>query len=744
MSVTERQEWTEKLYTLLSSPMRLEELIRAMPEVGKTELKETLDQWIKQGKICKNKKNRYAQAAHFGCFTGTFLATSRGFGFVAPDTADEQPPDKANDIFIPPDECGDAWHKDRVLVQCTSEKNAYGRREGTVLRVLSRAVTELNGALIKMSRHYYVSPSNTKYPMLALQNVAPNVEEGELVAVSITEYGTGGKLPQAEIIAPLGKAGTLEASVAGILRENGITEPFSTAALEQAQSIPQTVTDSTGRLDLRQTLVFTIDGDDARDFDDAVSLEKLENGRMLLGVHIADVSHYVTPDSPLDEEAFQRGASVYYPGRVIPMLPFALSNGICSLNPNVDRFAFSVLLEVDKDGRCHDTRFAKSIICSRARMTYRKVNQILAGDQELRAEYDFLVETLEAMNQLAHIFYQKRIQRGALELEIPETSIIVDEKGQPTNIQYRKRGESEHLIEEFMLQANEAVAEYMCRREQPTVYRVHESPAPDKLRAFAQFARLFNYRIDPSKPEDTFQLQAILRGAKNDPEQRALPTLLLRSLARARYAEHCIGHYGLKAKFYLHFTSPIRRYPDLIAHRMLQKSLLNEVFTEADEEMCAQGAQQSTVREMAADTAERDIDKLFIAAYMKQFIGEEFDAMVSGIQPYGLFVALENGCEGLLRVELLENDLYEYDEEHLVMKGKYTGRRFTIGMSLRVRLIAASEVTGQVDFSMSDTANASSSMKKTHRASKPSAPTHGHNRAARRKKNKNRRRSSGS
>lgn len=741
MSVTERQEWTEKLYALLSSPMRLEELIRAMPEIGKTVLKETLDKWIEQGKICKNKKNRYAQAAHFGCFTGTFLATSRGFGFVALDTEDGQTSDKTNDIFIPPDECGDAWHKDRVFVQCVSKENAYGRREGVVLRVLSRAVTELNGTLIKMSRRYYVSPSNTKYPMLALQTSAPDVDEGELVAVSVTDYGSGGKLPQAEIIAPLGKAGTLEASVAGILHENGITEPFSAAALEQAQSIPQTVIGDAERLDLRHTLIFTIDGDDARDFDDAVSLEQLENGRILLGVHIADVSHYVTPESPLDEEAFRRGTSVYYPGHVVPMLPFALSNGICSLNPNVDRFAFSVLLEVDKNGRCHDTRFAKSIICSRARMTYRKVNQILAGDEELRAEYDFLVETLEAMNQLAHTFYQRRIQRGALELEIPETSIIVDESGQPVDIQYRERGESERLIEEFMLQANEAVAEYMCRREYPTVYRVHESPAPDKLRAFAQFARLFGYRIDPGKPEDTFQLQAILRGAKDDPEQRALPTLLLRSLARARYSEHCIGHYGLKAKFYLHFTSPIRRYPDLIAHRMLQKSLLNESFTAADEEMCTQSAQQSTIREMAADTAERDIDKLFIAAYMKQFIGEEFDAMVSGVQPYGLFVALENGCEGLLRVELLGNDLYEYDEEHLVMKGRYTGRRFTIGMPLRVRLIAASEVTGQVDFSMSDAADASTTSKK-HSTSKPTTPTHGHNRAARRKKNKNRRRTS--
>lgn len=249
-----------------------------------------------------------------------------------------------------------------------------------------------------------------------------------------------------------------------------------------------------------------------------------------------------------------------------------------------------------------------------------------------------------------------------------------------------------------MLQANEAVAEYMCKRGNPTVYRVHENPDTEKLRVFAQFARPFGYRIDPSKPEDTFQFQTVLRGAKNDPKQRILPTLLLRSLARARYADECIGHYGLKAKFYLHFTSPIRRYPDLIAHRMLQKALTGEAFTAADENLCEDAAAQSTTREQAADNCERDIDKLYIAAYMKQFIGEEFDAEVSGVQAFGVFVALENGCEGLIRIELLAGDYYQYDEQHMALTGRHTGKRFTIGTPIRVRLIAASETTGQIDF----------------------------------------------
>ena len=401
---------------------------------------------------------------------------------------------------------------------------------------------------------------------------------GDCVAVSISHYGDEQFMPQGVVRADLGESGTMEAAIAAVLHENGVYDVFPNEVLEQALAIPQEVDMGTAgkRLDLRDKLIFTIDGDDAKDFDDAVSLEKLENGHYLLGVHIADVSHYVTPDSPLDAEAFRRGTSVYFPGHVVPMLPFALSNGICSLNPKVDRLAFSALMEVDKDGRRYGAKFAKSVICSKARMTYNKVNKILAGDKGLREEYAFLVETAETMNNLAHALYKRRIERGALELDIPEAEIRVDENGKPVEIRFRERGESEKLIEEFMLQANEAVAEYMCKRELPTVYRVHENPDPDKLRVFASFARPFGYRIDPSKPEDTAQFQTVLRGAKNDPKQRVLPTLLLRSLARARYADECIGHYGLKAKFYLHFTSPIRRYPDLVAHRMLQKALLGE------------------------------------------------------------------------------------------------------------------------------------------------------------------------
>lgn len=688
-----------RLLDLLAQPMRIDEIRRALPETGKNGLKDALDSLIADGKVMKNKKNRFAVSAHYGCVAGTYLATERAFGFVTPDVAEGEP--KPDDLFIPPNAGGGAWHGDRVLVKLTERKNGRGRREATVIRVLRRAGNELTGALVQRGNAYFVQPTSRKYPEIMVdRHSLGDARVGDRVAVSVSHYGDEKFMPQGVIQADLGEDGTMEASIAAILHENAVFDFFPDEVLRQADAIPQEVDPAAlhGRLDLRDKLIFTIDGDDAKDFDDAVSLDRLDNGHYLLGVHIADVSHYVTPGSPLDQEAYRRGTSVYYPGHVVPMLPFALSHGICSLNPDVDRLTFSALMEVDKDGRRYGAKFAKSVIRSKARMTYNKVNKILAGDEALRGEYAFLVETAQEMNELAHALYKRRIERGALELDIPEAQITVDENGQPVAIQYRDRGESEKLIEEFMLQANEAVAEYMCKRGNPTVYRVHENPDPEKLRVFAQFARPFGYRIDPSRPEDTFQFQTVLRGAKNDPRQRILPTLLLRSLARARYADECIGHYGLKAKFYLHFTSPIRRYPDLVAHRMLQKALTGEAFTAADENWCEDAAAQSTTREQAADNCERDIDKLYIAAYMKQFIGEEFDAEVSGVQAFGVFAALENGCEGLIRIELLAGDYYQYDEQHMALVGRHTGKRFTIGTPIRVKLIAASEVTGQIDF----------------------------------------------
>ena len=688
-------ELETRLYALLARPMRAEELKKYLPAYSKQQIRQALDQLTNEGKILKNKKNRYAHAAHYGCLTGVFQATERGYGFVTPET-----PDENGDVFIPPYATGKAWQGDRVLVHLTDSPRGH-KREGEVLRILSLCTDEVTGTVMQRGKTVFVRPASKKYPDLIIpKNRTLDARSGDRVAVKVMFRGDGRLSAQGAITQIFGRNGTMEASIAAILHENGITVPFPDEVLRQADACGDTVdpAEAARRMDLREKLIFTIDGDDARDFDDAVSLEPMENGHMLLGVHIADVSHYVTPGSPLDDEAYRRGTSVYYPGHVVPMLPVALSNGICSLNPDVDRLAFSAFLEVDKDGRCHKSQFAKTVIRSKARMTYRKMNEIFDGNEERRAEYAFLTETADRMHALSQAMRCRRMERGALDLDLPEAEILTDESGEPVEVSFRARGDAEKMIEEFMLAANEAVAAYMTHRNNPTVYRVHESPDPEKLRVFAQFARPFGYRVDASKPNDTAQLQAVLDGAKDDPRQRALPTLLLRSLARARYDAECLGHYGLQAKEYLHFTSPIRRYPDLVAHRMLFKAISGQQYTKSDWVFCEEAASQSTTREFAADTAERDIDKLYLAAYMEQFIGQDFDGEVSGVTSFGLFVSLKNAVEGLIRVEDLPGDDYEFDDQKMMLIGRRSRVRYTMGTPMRVRLTAASRVTGLIDF----------------------------------------------
>lgn len=688
-------ELETRLYALLARPMRAEELKKYLPAYSKQQIRQALDQLTNEGKILKNKKNRYAHAEHYGCLTGVFQATERGYGFVTPET-----PDENGDVFIPPYATGKAWQGDRVLVHLTDSPRGH-KREGEVMRILSLCTDEVTGTVMQRGKTVFVRPASKKYPDLIIpKNRTLDARSGDRVAVKVMFRGDGRFSAQGAITQIFGRNGTMEASIAAILHENGITVPFPDEALRQADACGDTVdpAEAARRMDLREKLIFTIDGDDARDFDDAVSLEPMENGHMLLGVHIADVSHYVTPGSPLDDEAYRRGTSVYYPGHVVPMLPVALSNGICSLNPDVDRLAFSAFLEVDKDGRCHKSQFAKTVIRSKARMTYRKMNEIFDGNEERRAEYAFLTATADRMHTLSQAMRCRRMERGALDLDLPEAEILTDESGEPVEVSFRARGDAEKMIEEFMLAANEAVAAYMTHRNNPTVYRVHESPDPEKLRVFAQFARPFGYRVDASKPSDTAQLQAVLDGAKDDPRQRALPTLLLRSLARARYDAECLGHYGLQAKEYLHFTSPIRRYPDLVAHRMLFKAISGQQYTKSDWVFCEEAASQSTTREFAADTAERDIDKLYLAAYMEQFIGQDFDGEVSGVTSFGLFVSLKNAVEGLIRVEDLPGDDYEFDDQKMMLIGRRSRVRYTMGTPMRVRLTAASRVTGLIDF----------------------------------------------
>lgn len=690
-----------------------DELIRTLDKHGihtkHSELVRVLAELVDEGYLMRARSNRYGRPEAFGCLAGIFCATGRGYAFVRPESGN------GLDIFIPPHRDKGAWHGDRVLIRIHQENPAAHRgrgkgggqvdkshrQEGEVLRILDQTRDDLTGCIVMRGKMAMFRDDSGKLPEIVVSKKhIGDAHPGDRVALKVLFRGNEKYLPQGMVTKVFGSGLTLKAAADAILYEHNITVPFPQDAIDQADSIPLFVQekDWENRLDLRSQKLFTIDGDSAKDFDDAVSLERLPNGHYRLGIHIADVSHYVTEDSPLDKEAYRRGTSVYYADQVIPMLPLTLSNGICSLNPGVNRLAFSVFVELGKDGSRYSVDFHRSVICSYARLTYNQVNKILSGDWQERHLRQDLAPILDEMNAMAKELHASRMRRGALELNIPEAVILCDRNGKASGVAKRSRGDAESLIEEFMLVANEAVAEALYRYQMPAVYRVHEDPDPEKLRTFAAQARLFGYRLREKDLTDTHQLQNVLDHASADPEQQALPTLLLRSLARARYSPNCTGHYGLAAKYYLHFTSPIRRYPDLVVHRMLTHMLAGEQGSRKLTEFCEAASLQSTDREQAAAEAERDIEKLYMAEYMSSFIGHSFDGYISSITSFGVYVQLDNMVEGMVRLDTMQNDWFEFDPDRMTLFGKHTGQNYHLGMRVNVTLVNASSTSGLIDF----------------------------------------------
>lgn len=672
---------------ILLSPKKIDEIYCELNSISKKELQKILDDMVNQGKIMRNKKGKYGAPAFFGCVLGKFSATQRRFAFVLRD--DDE------DIFIPPKRENRAWDGDTVLVKL-SPYSKGNRQEGEVIRVIKRSEENIIGTLRKTRNIFYMEPDSKKFqPIEIKKSKLKDARLGDKIAVKPVFYGDGRYMPSGVIHKVFGKASDREAIVKAILYENKIIDEFSKEAMQQAKNTFVNPEDFTNRRDLRDMEIFTIDGKYSKDFDDAISLEK-EGDNYILGVHIADVSHYVRGNSPLDIEAMERGTSVYYANKVIPMLPFELSNEICSLKPMEDRLTFSAFITIDKNAKILSYEFAKTVICSKYRLTYDEVNILLV---ENKTNYPkSLVNKLREMDNLAKKLRARRFKRGALELDIKEYYVVCDDRGAPINVAARKRGDSEELIEEFMLCANEAAAEFTARAQFPCVYRVHEEPKEDKLENFVKFATRYGYNIAKGHEDDTRALQKVLDEAKGSRESMVLSNMLLRSLAKARYSEECLGHYGLMSEYYLHFTSPIRRYPDLAAHRMMEKMLTVGTYTKEDEAFCKRSAKKSSEREVLADISAREVEKRYVAEYMSQFIGDEFEGIISSVLSFGFFVEVIGSVEGLVRVESLEGDYFDFDEDNLAFIGKRTGKKYEIGQSVNVQLVASSITTGEIDF----------------------------------------------
>lgn len=688
-------------------PLKLDELgaVLGVPSEDWDEFEKIIDELTNEGRIFVNKRGRYmAVNVDNGTVSGYLACSGSGFfGFVRTD-------EDEGDIYIHGDNMMNALHGDRVLVRLRNQSSKPGHREGCVIKVLERGSSVIIGTVFKKKNEIYkVSPDDKRiYANIRIfEDDMMDADLDERVAAEITDYKKDGKF-YGRVISRLGEKESLKSCIEGIIIQNGIKQEFDPQTIAEAQNAPNEVSYSEfdGRMDYRQDLIFTIDGDDARDFDDAVSLKLLENGNYYLGVHIADVSEYVKEESALDKEAFFRGTSVYLADRVIPMLPKKLSNGICSLNPEVDRLTLSVMMEIDGNGQVVNHSIEKSVIRSNERMTYNDVNKLIAhSDDKLSQRYAHILPTIELMNILKDILYKRRLKRGSIQFDFPESKIEVDENGEPVDIYKEERGESQKLIEEFMLIANETVAEYAFWAEIPFVYRSHEAPSTEKILAFNLFAANFGLgikgKIDDENPIHSKDLQKILDKVKGEPYERLIASTMLHSLMKADYRAENLGHFGLAAPYYCHFTSPIRRYPDLMIHRIIKTVLdgnLNDEKTAYFEGIVRDAAKRSSQTEVNAEYTERDVEDLMKTAYISNHVGESFTGVVARVASFGMFVELENSVDGLVRLENMTDDYYEFDAEKEALVGKRRQKIYKIGDSVNITVMKADIISRKIDF----------------------------------------------
>lgn len=661
------------------------------------------------GKIILTRTNRYGVPERMDLIRGRVQAHAKGFAFLIPDDRDHP------DVYINANDLKSAMNGDIVLVRVTSRSAAGGKLEGEIIRIVKRAITQVVGIFQNNESYGFVLPDDKRInrDIFIPKNAFNGAVDGEKVVVRIVNYPEGRSAAEGEVAEVLGHKDDPGVDIISIIRKHQLPEAFPEEVLAEAEQAPDSITDEEivqqGRRDLRDKTIVTIDGEDAKDLDDAVNVELLPNGHYLLGVHIADVGYYVREGSELDKEAYNRGCSVYLVDRVIPMLPHRLSNGICSLNPQVDRLTLSCEMEFDENMKVVNHDVFTSVIRTKERMTYTNVRKILEDeDPELMERYSGLVDTFRLMKELALKLRGNRMRRGAVDFDFQESKVIVDEKGKAVDIVKRERSIAEQMIEEFMLAANETVAEHFHWLKVPFIYRIHENPDPERLQNFLAFAENFGYHVKGrGNSIHPRALQGLLEDIQGTKEQTVISTMMLRSMKQAKYDAETSGHFGLAAEYYSHFTSPIRRYPDLAIHRVIREVIENKgTLSNKRQEYLASRmpdvAQQSSERERVAVEAERDTDQLKKAEYMLDKVGEEFDGMISSVTNFGMFIELENSVEGLIRLSALTDDYYHFDEKVMSLIGERTAKVFRIGDELKIRVARVNMDDHTIDFELID------------------------------------------
>ena len=682
-------------------PMKIKELciVLGVTKQDRPVLERILLELQEEGKIELSKRGKYSKAESKNV-TGVFTAHQRGFGFVTIEGENE-------DIFIPGDKVNGAMHMDTVeiaVLPTTSGK----RKEGAVLKVIERGMKHVVCTYEASENFGFAVPDNTRFgsDIFIPKGKSMGAVAGHKVVVEVTSYGKKDKKPEGRVVEIIGHINDPGTDILSIVKAYDTPVEFSEKIMHQVENVSKEVTDAdmAGRMDLRDWTMVTIDGEDAKDLDDAVSLF-MDGDNYVLGVHIADVSNYVQEHSALDVEALKRGTSVYLVDRVIPMLPHALSNGICSLNEAQNRLTLSCIMTINPKGEVIDHKIAETVIKTNRRMTYTNVKKILEDkDPEVMEEYKELVPMFEKMAELASILRKRRMKRGSIDFDFPETKVILNDKGEPIDIKPYDRNVATKLIEDFMLIANETVASHFFWQEIPFVYRTHENPDTEKIHKLSTFINNFGYSLHIGADEvHPKELQKLLEKIEGTDEEALISRLTLRSMKQARYTTACTGHFGLAASYYCHFTSPIRRYPDLQIHRIIKETLrgrMNAKRIEHYESILDEVAKQSSQMERRADEAERETIKLKKCEYMAKHVGEEFEGVISGVTEWGFFVELPNTVEGLVRVTELKDDFYQFYEDTYELVGEATNKRYKLGQKVKVVVESTDKLMRTIDFAL--------------------------------------------